>query len=97
MSFVFKKSQSINHLSFNGLDILNDLITCIYDIHKDKLHPKNEEFVKLVHIYSNFVLGACSGLKKNQFDICYKKVSTILNKVENFFTNFIFIILILTQ
>ena len=85
MSFFFQKSQSINQLSLNGLDILNELIMCIYDFHKEKLHPKNEEFVKLVNIYSNFVLGACSGLKKNEFDICYKKLSTILNKVETFF------------
>ncbi len=75
----------MKHISFNGIDVLNSLTLSIYEFHKELLDPSNEEFVKLVRTYSNFVLGACSGLKKDDFDLCYDKLTLILKKVRSFF------------
>ena len=71
----------MKHLSLNGIDVINGLILSVYELHKEKLNPSNEEFIKLVHTYSNFVLGSCTGLKKNDLEICYKKLSPVLSKV----------------
>ena len=77
----FKSSQSMHHLSLNGIDLLNDLLLNIHQHNKELLSSTNEDFVKLVHSYSNFVLGACSSLRKDDFELCYKKFNLILKQV----------------
>ena len=72
----------MNHLSLNGIDFLNDLLLSMNQYHKESISFANEEFVKVVHSYANFVLGACSNLGKDDFETCYRKLSFILKQVK---------------
>lgn len=69
-------------LSLYGLDIISELILSVDKNQKEAINAQNEDFKKMTLVFSNFVLGSCLSLEKqNHFDLSYKKLTFILKKV----------------
>lgn len=86
--FFFFSSQNMALLSLNGLEILNRLLLSIQKFHPKLIESDSDELAQIIQIYSDFILSACSNLKKKNITSAYKKFLFLISKISGFENKF---------